>query len=898
MRDIRLFSKIGTDWREIDLYDNIDMTFNFQVSDIKDISKKDTNYSYTITIPNTTNNANTFEHCYEIGAMQQTFQMLEPYPCYVVGQNTMIFQGLFKMTKIIRNNGEIYYEGLVYSQVKHFFDELGEETLRGNSDSSKDLDFSEYSFNLSLANIADKFTSLPYDTNSEYYNPNDLQHSPLTAKGCGMTLIDKTDLGNTSDIGYSGMSINCDQLSPYLYVKEIWDKIFEQKGYKYVSRFLDWIPVDSQYNDIKEFPFRRLIYPYASPSFTWDDDCSLGIKGTGSYFDSDVFYVPGGQQPTTASGMLNWLNKPMDVARFRFNYVNNRGTLADDGLFLHWSPSVAGRYHFTTQIPFKLALQYNWYVSTYDPPLNKYIGSSVYVRINDNSSYYVIMHAKLRTNTGRILATKDIEVELKDGDEFQLDPTSPSAPEGHFYVVKEDTLEFDDYFNILPGETVELVASYHVPYRQFANSEFIWHSIMSFDVPMYPSPVLNFPAQANGYELVNLECVGENFVEGINFNPTLVLNPKTRKTDFIKDIITMFNLYVEDISGKDNGDGGVYDDRTLLIEPYTMYYFDSDKTEGDEFTTFDWSRKIDNKHVEMSRSEDYLHKSLNFTFVNDKDFWVQTYSDKFKEEYSCRTILKGDGQQSLEIPLKAGQTYCGLFSENNNEILAPRIYTFDNKGLVQTNKLYSDRYMFVYRHFLNHGKIVLKSTTSSNVRNCTYYTVCDVVNSFGDDATACLMWDSSDGLQNAYGWDAHPGSEVLTERNLYTVFWNEMVARYASPTNRIITANFYLDFADIYRLRLSNTVVINAVKFFVLSVSEWTSPTEPCEVTLMMYTPISQQDITDTRSKNNNIPKNIEAKNVLAESDTINDNFNVLAEVLQQTDNNLLTGVGQQMTRE
>lgn len=878
MRDTRLFAKIGNTWKELDLYDNLDLSINFEVSEIKDISKKSTNYSQTISLPNTENNANVFEHCYEIGGVAQTFQLLEPYPCYVTAQNTVIFNGLFKLTQVNREKGEIWYEGLVYSEVKHFFDLLGEETLRGNDDSTKDLNFSEYTLMLNQTNVSSKLSSFNYDAGHPDYNPLDLEHSPYQAKGVGFTLIDKTDWGNTGSIGETGMHLNVEDVSPFLYVKEIWDKIFKQKGFSYVSKFLDHVPGDSKYADISHFPFRSLVYPYCSnnANFKWLDDSSLIVTASANDLSDEVFWVQGGTPVDMVHGNNVDINgTAIQIYRPRYNYNMENSQMLGQTDFLRWQPDNAGIYHIKGEMPYKLAFQFNYTTGGSQGRLHE--PTVTYKYVMDD----IIFRVRLVTNTGRQLAKWYKYINFDAGETFELDADSYYTSVGYYYVIDEDNIKFDHDIRIYPNEFIRFVCDYFVPYRTSNGNVqyFTWHSdVGGYDAICFPSPVLHWPGQQEGYQFIDISPAGGNFLEGMQFNPTYILNPKTRKSDFIRDIITMFNLYIEDISGKDDGNGGVYYDRTFRIEPYTMYYFDNDSIGGLPYATYDWSRKIDYKQLAMGRNEDYLHKTLNFNYTNDKDYWCQSYADKFQEQYACRSILKGDGQEKLDVNLKAGQTYCGLLSSKNDEIIMPRIYTFDTKGAIQRNKTYSDRYLFLFKNTLSTSTIRIDSVFQSPVWLRTYNAV-DVVNAFNDNDSACLMWNSSDGTTNAYGWDSHPGSDVLTTRNIYNTFWLEMVARYASVNNRIIKADFYLTYSDVYNFRMSNTIIINGVKYFVLSMKQWSGSTEPCEVTLMKYTPLQYEDIADMR-KHTIEAKSIDAKNVLASVEENAEDLTFLAGVV------------------
>ena len=81
MRTSRLFIKLGGNYKELDLFDNITIPLNYSVSEIRDISKRSTNYSLDIDIPNTKNNAKLFDHIYKVEAFGGSIEMLKKYEC-------------------------------------------------------------------------------------------------------------------------------------------------------------------------------------------------------------------------------------------------------------------------------------------------------------------------------------------------------------------------------------------------------------------------------------------------------------------------------------------------------------------------------------------------------------------------------------------------------------------------------------------------------------------------------------------------------------------------------------------------------------------------------------------------------------------------------------------------
>ena len=260
--DTRLFINTDGDFHEVDLYDDIDIPVTYNVADVADISKKDSNWSLSVKFPNTNNNAQLFELIEDISIYGSTFEMLKQYPAYIEVGCNRTFEGYFKLTKVIINDDrDVYYEGSLYSNVMEFMKKLGTTTLRGNADAADDLDFSEYTTVIDESNWYDRTDMIIWNKP----DPDDPSTwTPTGVKPYGsdfyFCLIDKFNLINhfyyDSFTRKEYMPLHYNNLTPFLFHKEILDKIFEWAGFNYVSEFF----INGNGNTTR-FDFTRMIYP-------------------------------------------------------------------------------------------------------------------------------------------------------------------------------------------------------------------------------------------------------------------------------------------------------------------------------------------------------------------------------------------------------------------------------------------------------------------------------------------------------------------------------------------------------------------------------------------------------------------------------------------------------------
>jgi hypothetical protein len=106
--------------------------------------------------------------------------------------------------------------------------------------------------------------------------------------------------------------------------------------------------------------------------------------------------------------------------------------------------------------------------------------------------------------------------------------------------------------------------------------------------------------------------------------------PKLMKQrDFLKSIISMYNLYIE----QDN-----FQPNVLEINPYNDFYVKV-KSEA-----LDWSEKLDqSQEISITPISEISAKEYRLAFDEDQDFWSQSYKAKFNEGYGeSRTIIDND----------------------------------------------------------------------------------------------------------------------------------------------------------------------------------------------------------------------------------------------------------------
>ena len=209
----------------LDTYDgDKSISLNYQISDIKDISKKKTNYSKTITLPGTPINNIFFKQSFDVNIDTIQFNPTKSIKCVLrVGLNE-VMSGYLQLKNIIINNDSVEYEINVMSKLQSILTSFGNKTLTS-------LTFTELNHNRNKTNIIDSWT------NTEGYV------YPFINRGGNNNINTEMLVGD---------------MYPALFLKTVIDKMFESAGYEYKSSFFE-----SDY-------FKSLIMPFVGDKFQKD----------------------------------------------------------------------------------------------------------------------------------------------------------------------------------------------------------------------------------------------------------------------------------------------------------------------------------------------------------------------------------------------------------------------------------------------------------------------------------------------------------------------------------------------------------------------------------------------------------------------------------------------------
>ena len=115
---------------EIPLIDSLKPALNFSIQDIKDPSKRKSDFSKTITLPSSKTLDKLFNHIFEINTVTNTFNANKRLDVEYYADEQLQIKGFLKLNEVITNDlNEVKYSVNIFGQLSTLFSEIGEKEL-------------------------------------------------------------------------------------------------------------------------------------------------------------------------------------------------------------------------------------------------------------------------------------------------------------------------------------------------------------------------------------------------------------------------------------------------------------------------------------------------------------------------------------------------------------------------------------------------------------------------------------------------------------------------------------------------------------------------------------------------------------------------------------------------
>jgi hypothetical protein len=210
----------------LDVKEEVQLPLNFNVADIRDLSKRSGTFSKTIKLPGSKRNNQILNNYFDINIADGSFDVNAKQRCKILQNNVVILNNAYiqlvsvnKVQNRMTEDDEVEYEVLIKDTVSDFFTQINNVQL-------EQLDFSDIEHQFNVANIIASFVHT-YEDGYKYVLP----------------WIDNT-------------TYSIKECFPGIYAKQYWDRIHDQNGFTY-----EWQGLADP--DVR---FDKLIIPYNGDS--------------------------------------------------------------------------------------------------------------------------------------------------------------------------------------------------------------------------------------------------------------------------------------------------------------------------------------------------------------------------------------------------------------------------------------------------------------------------------------------------------------------------------------------------------------------------------------------------------------------------------------------------------
>jgi len=197
--------------------DDFPLSLNYQNFDIRDFNSRSGSFSKTFKVPATRNNNKLFNHIYKDGNIDSK-NVLKDLPSTIYADHLPIMNGKLRVSQIYKNTDVLEYECLFLADNMDWADKI------------KNADLDELRFSSTYYSSYENISSSswvfenPRTTYPDYAFNHDKLVYPLLTVGEG---------DNTTDSTLDSDFVPC------VYIKNVWDKIFQAQGYTVSSTFCD-----------------------------------------------------------------------------------------------------------------------------------------------------------------------------------------------------------------------------------------------------------------------------------------------------------------------------------------------------------------------------------------------------------------------------------------------------------------------------------------------------------------------------------------------------------------------------------------------------------------------------------------------------------------------------------
>ena len=739
-----LFIYESSAWKQVDLSEDVAFPLTYVISDIADFTKVGASRSETIKVPGTPSNDRLFRNAWNVSDTG-SFEMDRKVRCYAIQEGAQVFDGWLELLSVSTVGGmerTREYECIAYSDTAGLYSSLKEYKLRGNDDPADDLDFSDYDHELTLPNVLAGF-------------------APVIGEGVAYGLVDKHNRVAMAEIDACTFSL--DELTPCLFVKEIWDRIFEKHGYSYESAFLN------------SDRFKRLVYPHTDRWLRMpaaDVDAAYANVGDG---DDECFATTNsGSAATRVTTVQNW----------KGSVVSQGANLSYDESTGWYTVVTPGWYRITSYFALRLSVK-----NPDDSPVVSIVASGE----RKVGCSLTLRHVKAgQTATAYAKTLQSLWVDAR----FSMYSTTGSVTIGSS---SHDAADATVYASAGDRFCIQMVTDVYQRSTESGHAgDWLWYDVVHGSYPPIISQcnvkvVADLAPNSLGYEPSVQFSLEDRVAPGGNVHVTGILH-EIKQSDFVNGIVRMFNLMIEP-----TGEG------SFRIEPREDYYALGSVAK-------DWTDKLDrSRPLEISSAAELKYSPIRLTYAKDSDFYNSSYEGATKKTYGEYSYNENGSGDKYEVTLPFAPTPGGPLCATSS-MQVPRIFSIDSEGRPDYSKKFLPRILYWKGWRAHKGDTILQLTDAAGVLQYTRVTQWPALGHF-DDYYGADAFDLNFNACDWYWYDL--AGTWATWNNLYNLYYRRQVEELQDPGTKVLRAMFRLAPKDVSELRMYDPVFVDGVYYRV-----------------------------------------------------------------------------------
>ena len=756
---------------DVPLEGSLSPNLTYSIQDIKQLDKRKSTYSKTVTLPGSKVLNDLFNFIFEINVDGTFNPNIKANAIYLVDSQT-ILDGFIKLNAVhYLDNSHIIYKCVLLGSTANFFTDLGEKEL---TDIQGLNDF-EHSWN-----VLEQRAS--WDTQIQYLGA---AIPFLYGRGYVYPLL---DYGSSTDLeNFKGI-----ELYPAFYVKELWNRIFADAGYTYTSTFLTSL----------EKRFRQAIVPFNGDRFGLSSAQIIDRTFTA---DTPVFN----------SSMTN-IGTTSKQSTVNFTDVSDPGNIHNAGIFT--APGT-GTYNISASIDVNAIFKPD---PTAPVPVFANVKTSVILYIEKVNPGSPIQ--QLGSNS--FVISPDYTYSFPIGESYTTNAT-PTSPDDEYNTKVI-------YSASLPAPSYNIInRAYNPPNRLIVNLTDLplfngdkiqvkvraQNAAIRTNIPgpnaflssirayYYDPTGLPQPDTYLGETDINIVNTGvfkanqvnTEYAEGDILDMYSCLPRKIKQKDFITSIVNMFNLFIE--PDKDNPNN-------LKIEPRDDFYLGN---------VLDWSKKLDVSQDLIIKPMALLDASRYiFSYKEDKDYYNEKYLESYGDIYGQREIIVENEFLSNTNTNKIIFSPTPLVGQASNDRVLSTIIKLDQYQ--QAQKTASN-----IRYLIYDG---LKDTSTTWNHDGTTLLEYPFSGHFDDAFNPSVSVNF--GLPYEIYYDSTYYPINITNNNLYNEFRKKQLDEITDKDSKTVQGKFYLTPNDISTLSFRSQYFFNNAYHRLLKVNNY----NPSEVAL------------------------------------------------------------------